>query len=471
MSTSSASGWRGTLAAYRGPLMPQVFLLGVISGFPWVLIGSLLTLWLQEAGFSRGQVGLFGAVFMVYAINLLWAPLVDAVPPPLLRRFGQRRGWIALMQLLIFILVLALSVLDPVSHLWLMAATALGIATASATQDVAIDALRIELVGSNEPQRLASGAAMAVSGWWGGYGLLGGLLLGLAAQLAQNMMTGEYWLWCYWAAAGIGALLTLVMLRWVPEPERHSAVATSDNDVLSPAATVDSGGVTAVAPPSTADSIAGRIVLGYVAPLRAFLSHHGTRLALILLLVVFAFKIGEAMLGRMSLLFYTEIGFSKGDIALYSKGFGSISYCVFAIVGSLISVRYGLFRGLLLSGIAMAATNLLFALLAWRPEGWLFGVAVITDQLTTAVSTVAFVAFLSSLCQRGHTATQYAALASLGNLSRTTLAVGSGFIVDGLGGDWPLFFLLTALMVLPSLALLLWQRAPIQRALRAAAAP
>ena len=446
------ASWRSALAAYRGPLMPQIFLLGAISGFPWVLIGSLLTLWLQETGFSRSQVGLFGVVFAVYAINLLWAPLVDAAAPPLLRRFGQRRGWIALMQLLIFMLVLWLATLDPAANLWLMAGVALGIAIASATQDVAIDALRIELVGDAEPQRLASGAAMAVSGWWGGYGLLGGLLLGLAAQLEQRLAAGEHWLWCYLAAAFIGVLLTCAMLACVPEPAR----ATPGSAVATPAVP----GVPAW------QRIAASAVRAYLAPLRAFLGQHGLKLACILLMAVFAFKIGEAMLGRMSLLFYTEIGFSKTDIALYSKGFGTISYCLFAVVGSLISVRYGLLRGLLLSGIAMAATNLLFALLAWYPERWLFGVAVVADQLTTAVSTVAFVAFLSHLCQRGHTATQYAALASLGNLARTTLAAGSGLIVDGLGGDWPLFFLLTALLVLPSIALLLWQRVPIQRVLQ-----
>ncbi len=450
-SATAVISWRSSLAAYRGPLMPQIFLLGAISGFPWVLIGSLLTLWLQETGFSRSQVGLFGAVFAVYAINLLWAPLVDAAPPPLLRRYGQRRGWIALMQLLIFALVLWLATLDPVGNLWLMAIAALGIAIASATQDVAIDALRIELVGDAEPQRLASGAAMAVSGWWGGYGLLGGLLLGLAGQLEQRLATGEHWLWCYLAAAGISALLACAMLAVVPEPAR------------------DDSGTTATTTPATDRAwrqLAARAVQAYLSPLRSFFGQHGFKLACILLVAVFAFKIGEAMLGRMSLLFYTEVGFSKGDIALYSKGFGTISYCLFAVVGSLISVRYGLLRGLLLSGVAMAVTNLLFALLAWYPERWLFGVAVIADQLTTAVSTVAFVAFLSHLCQRGHTATQYAALASLGNLSRTTLAAGSGFIVDGLGGDWPLFFLLTALLVLPSIALLLWQRGPIQRVLQ-----
>ena len=152
---------------------------------------------------------------------------------------------------------------------------------------------------------------------------------------------------------------------------------------------------------------------------------------------------------------HKEIGFSKSDIALYQKGLGTFSVCFFSVVGSLINARYGLFKGIFACGVAMASTNLLFALLAAHPVKWLFTVAVVTDQFTTAISTVAFVAFISQLCDRTYTATQYAAFASLGNLSRTTLSAGSGMVVDALGGNWSLFFVLTTLMVVPSLVLLL----------------
>ena len=160
----------------------------------------------------------------------------------------------------------------------------------------------------------------------------------------------------------------------------------------------------------------------------------------------------------MSLVFYKEVGFSISEIGLLSGGLGTVTVCVFAVFGGFFNARYGLFRGIILGGVAMAATNFLFAALAENPERWLFVVAVVADQFTTAVSTVAFVAFLSQLCDRAHTATQYAALASLGNLSRTTLAAASGALVDGLGGDWPLFFVLTVLMVSPSLVVLFFVR-------------
>ena len=204
----------------------------------------------------------------------------------------------------------------------------------------------------------------------------------------------------------------------------------------------------------------------YAAPIKSFVSRHALRLALLLLAFVFFFKIGEAFLGRMSIVFYKEIGFSKNEIGLLSGGLGTITVCIFAVLGSGINARYGLYRGIVIGGIAMATTNLLFALLAFWPERWLFGAAVVADQFTTSVSTVAFVAFISQLCAREYAATQYAALASLGNLSRTTLAAGSGFLIDGLDGDWPVFFLLTALMVTPSLLILFFRRrqiAPLMR--------
>ena len=185
---------------------------------------------------------------------------------------------------------------------------------------------------------------------------------------------------------------------------------------------------------------------------------YGVQVAVMVLAGIFLFKIGEAFLGRMSLLFYKEIGFTKSDIALYSKGYGTVALVIFAIIGSVINARYGVLRGLIVGGAAMALTNLLFAALAWHPEFWLFATAVVADQFTTAVSTVAFVAFLSQLCDRNWTATQYAALASLGTASRTTLAASSGYLIDGVGGNWPIFFAITTLMVLPSLLLILWNR-------------
>ena len=172
--------------------------------------------------------------------------------------------------------------------------------------------------------------------------------------------------------------------------------------------------------------------------------------------VVFLFKIGEAFLGRMSIVFYKEIGFSKGDIAIYSKTLGWVTTVIFTLLGGLFVIRSGVLKAMFVAGILMAATNLLFTVLAWSDKSeLLFAVAVIFDDIAAAFATVAFVAFISLLVDRTYTATQYALLASIGTAGRTTLASSSGALVDWLNGDWGVFFILTAVMVIPSL-ICLW---------------
>ena len=190
-------------------------------------------------------------------------------------------------------------------------------------------------------------------------------------------------------------------------------------------------------------------------PVVSFLKKNGFKIALGILGFVFLFKIGEAFLGRMSIIFYKEIGFSKSDIAVYSKGLGWITTVVFTLLGGLFAIRSGVIKAMFISGILMASTNLLFSLLAWSGKSeWLFAIAVIFDDMAAAFATVAFVAFISMLVDRTYTATQYALLASIGTAGRTTLAASSGAMVDWLNGDWGIFFLITAIMVIPSLIFL-----------------
>ena len=191
-------------------------------------------------------------------------------------------------------------------------------------------------------------------------------------------------------------------------------------------------------------------------PLSSFFRKNGLSMALTLLGFIFLFKIGEAFMGKMSLIFYKEIGFSKSDIAFYSKGLGWITTVVFTILGGFLAIRSGTVKALLFAGIAMAATNVMFSILAWTGKSeWLFALAVLLDDIAAAFATVAFVTFISILVDRTYTATQYALLASIGTMGRTTLASSSGALVDWLNGDWGLFFIITALMVIPSL-ILLW---------------
>ena len=191
-------------------------------------------------------------------------------------------------------------------------------------------------------------------------------------------------------------------------------------------------------------------------PIISFFKKNGLSIALGILAFVFLFKIGEAFLGRMSIIFYKEIGFSKSDIAIYSKTLGWITTIVFTLLGGLFVIRSGVIKAMFFAGILMATTNLLFTILAWSGKSeFLFAIAVIFDDIAAAFATVAFVAFISLLVDRTYTATQYALLASIGTAGRTTLASSSGSLVDWLNGDWGVFFILTAIMVIPSL-ICLW---------------
>jgi PAT family beta-lactamase induction signal transducer AmpG len=428
------------LKAYGHPVMRQVFLNGIISGLPWVIFGSVLTLWLASAGHSRSAIGAFGWIGLAYSLNLIWAPIMDRGALPALAKLGSRRSWIFSMQCCILLCLAGIMLVDIQQHIVLLTILMVIAAFAGATQDVAIDALRIEQTRAVSPAAVVAGAAATTIGWWTGYGLGGALVIGSLHWLETGFPDYQWQLG--YMCIFVLVALCLSALWWVqkiyPEPDRPA--------------------------PERLKFSADFLLRLYLDPIQSFLKNYGAKLGIALLTAIILFKLGEAFLGRMSLVFYNE-NFSKADIALYSKGFGTVAYCIFAFIGSLLSVRYGLLRGLLIGGVLMSSTNLLFALLAHFPDRALFGFAVVADQFTTAISTIVFVAFISQLCNKRHTATHYAALASLGNFSRVSLAGFSGVMVDGLGGNWALFFVITALMVLPSLALLWFMRTPISRAL------
>ena len=435
------------LAVYWERRMARIFLLGIISGFPWVLIGSSLTLWLKEDGLSRTTIGFAGLIFGVYAINFLWAPLIDRIRIPwLTRKLGHRRAWILTLQAVIVASLALWSFADPTANLGWVVGIGLTIAIASATQDIAVDALRIEQVGTSEGEAMAAGAATAVVGWWTGY-KLGGIIALETATAFQNAGVEDYWQATF-LVLGAVVILTNIGLLFVHEQgtaERISSQTAEDDRIAS---TLGVSG-----PMGRAAAWLGGTV---VSPLMSFFRRNGFAIALTVLGFIFLFKIGEAFMGRMSILFYREIGFSKSEIALYSKGLGWVTTVGFTVLGGFFAIRMGLIRAMFLSGIAMAATNLLFAVLFWvgKSEA-LFATAVVVDDLTSAFATVTFVAFISMLVDRTYTATQYALMASIGTAGRTLLAGASGALVDWLEGDWATFFVITTLMVIPSL-ICLW---------------
>ena len=434
-----------TFSIYFDKRMVKILLLGAISGFPWVIIGSSLSLWLKEDGLSRSTIGWAGLIFAVYAFNYLWAPIVDRVKIPwLTNKIGHRRAWIVMMQTIILICLFCWSLVNPTANLTMVVSIGLIIAIASATQDITIDALRIEQIGEHEGKSMQAGAAMAVVGWWTGY-KLGGVIALNVAEFLELAGFENYWQITF-LVLGIVVIIFNIGLMFV-----HESLSTSKNFQIETDRLIQ-GKL------GSSNLVAKSIVwiTGTVAgPVLSFFKKNGFNIALAILGFVFLFKIGEAFLGRMSVIFYKEIGFTKSDIAFYSKGLGWITTVVFTLLGGLFAIRSGVIKAMFFSGILMALTNLLFSLLAWSGKSeLLFAVAVIFDDMAAAFATVSFVAFISMLVDRNYTATQYALLASIGTAGRTTLASSSGSLVDWLNGDWGIFFVITAIMVIPSLILL-----------------
>ena len=432
---------------YLDKRMLKILLLGAISGFPWVLIGSSLSLWLKEDGLSRSTIGWAGLIFGVYAFNYLWAPLVDRIQIPFLtKKIGHRRGWIIIMQIIILLSLALWSVLNPTENLALVISVGLIIAIASATQDITVDALRIEQIGENEGKSMAAGAAIAVVGWWSGY-KLGGVLSLFSAEYLEEAGFENYWQLTF-LILGILVILMNIGLMFVNESgssERQSKQKETDKLISN---NFEKENLLTKLITWIGGTVGGPIV--------SFFKKNGFSIAIGILGFVFLFKVGEAFLGRMSIIFYKEIGFSKTDIAVYSKTLGWVTTVIFTLLGGLFVIRSGVLKAMFLAGIIMASTNFLFSVLAWSDKSeLLFAVAVIFDDIAAAFATVAFVAFISLLVDRAYTATQYALLASIGTAGRTTLASSSGALVDWLNGDWGIFFVLTALMVIPSL-IILW---------------
>ena len=586
-----------TFSIYLDRRMVRILLLGIISGFPWVLIGSSLTLWLKEDGFSRSAIGWAGLIFAVYAFNFLWAPLIDRIRIPwLTNKIGHRRGWIVTMQFVILLSLICWFFLDPsgtgfsfeilrtgktlsMSGLGVVILVGLIIAIASATQDITVDALRIEQIGKDEGKSMQAGAAMAVVGWWTGYKLGGVVALNCAGLFETGGNLGisfisipipaieNYWQITF-LILGIVIIACNIGLMFVHEPlttERQKSQRETDQIIEKELSSAKKdylkiiGGILFIfsivelltkvpaiinlfpfLPLTILDYIIISLLLGILVsffkrnglaialgflgsvfffkilldyiiislllgilgiallnvernwgqrtagwissriggPLVSFFKRNGLAIALGILGFVLLFKVGEAFLGRMSIVFYKEMGFSKGDIALYSKTLGWITTVVFTLLGGLFAIRSGVIKAMFVSGILMASTNLLFSVLAMSEKSeWLFATAVILDDIAAAFATVAFVAFISMLVDRNYTATQYALLASIGTAGRTLLAASSGWMVDSLESGtilnlkykfinlgsipipsvenpWAVFFVITTVMVIPSLVLL-----------------
>ena len=444
-----------TLSLYFERRMARILLLGIIQGFPFVLIYTALSLWLRDNDFSRSQVGFISLIGVVYGFNWLWAPLIDRIRIPwLTNKIGHRRSWIVIMQLIILLSLISWGLIDPKANIWIVGLVGLIIAIASATQDIVTDALRIEQIGKTEGATMSAGAGVMVIGWFTGY-KIGGVITLFTAHYFENLGIENYWQVTFLILTAIIIACNIALMFVTEQQPTERQIEQKKTDQFFVDKLGSSNSITNIVA-WIAGTIAG--------PFISFFKSKGVKIALYIIIFLFLFKIGEAFLGKMSIVFYDDMGFSKRDIAIYSKGYGWVITVVFTIIGSLFAIRSGLVKGMIIAGILMASTNLLFSALAWYGKSeLLFATAVILDEITSAISTVVFVAFISLLVDRTYTATHYALMASLATFGKNVFSAFSGFVVDkleflnspeNLHNDWAIFFIITTLMVIPSLVFL-----------------
>lgn len=425
-----------TLEPYQDKRLLTLVLLGFSSGLPAPLVFSNLSIWLKDLGVSRTEIGLFALAATPYAINFLWAPLVDNLKLPLLHRLGRRRSWILFTQLLLILALLLLASFNPQTQLAGFAAAVLLVTFVSATQDIAIDAYRIEILPK---AKYGTGSAVAIWGWH-----LGGTLVGAAGGLVLAQHFG--WQAAYQALA-LSLLIAVVATLLSPEPTQAAATAQAVKDIASQRLAAKFSYL-----PKFISRLLTSLHTSFLAPFIEFTRRPGW---LLVLVFIFVFKLGDALLGRMSGVFYRELGFSLTQIAEVAKLYGFSANLVGIFLGGILVAKLGLLRALFLAGLANAITNLSYSWLAMAGQNYeVFILAQVSDSLTTGLVTVAFVAYLSSLCSAAYTATQYALLASLGNLARIWFSAASGYMVDQLDGNWAAFFLLTSILALAGLPLL-----------------
>jgi len=427
--------WRQSAAVYWQPPVLAMFFLGFSAGLPLLLVFSTLSAWLTEEGVSRTAIGFFGWVGITYSIKVLWAPVIDRLSIPLLTAyFGQRRSWMLLGQLGVIVGLLVMMGSKPTESLTALALAAVAVAFAASTQDVAIDAFRIESAIADYQGAMASTYVF-------GYRLA--MLVAGAGSLYIADWLG--WQMAYLSMAGL-MLVGVVTVLWVAEPTRAKG---EDADLLERRL---SGTSKARATPSVRLRrwLAGAVVSPFV----EFFKRNGS-IALVILLFIAIYRISDIAMGIMANPFYLDIGFTKSEIASVGKVFGFFMTIFGSFIGGLLVVKYGIPRPLLAGAVMVAVTNLLFVQLAQvgADLSWLI-VAISADNLGGGFSNAAFIAYLSSLTNRSYTATQYALFSSLMTLPGKFLSGFSGMVVDAAG--YANFFLYTALMGIPAIMLAWW---------------
>lgn len=409
--------WWQSARLYLDRRVLALFVLGFASGLPFLLVYSTLSLWLRQENVSLTEIGWFSLAGIAYGFKFAWAPLVDHMAIPVFTRaLGQRRGWLLFSQFAVAGTILGLGATNPGETLTLTAFWAVALASASATQDIVADALRIEMLEADEQ---GSGAANFVNGY-----RIGTLAAGAGALIIADVYG---WFWAYAAMAALMAVGMAVTL-YLPEPLRPE-----DKTKQAP-------------------HFRARFRQAVIEPFRDFTTREHW---LIILAVVTVYKYGDALLGAMANPFYADLGFSGTEIAVVTKGWGLAMSLLGALLGGALCFRFGVLRALLATGVGQLTGNLAFWALAVSGKSLpMLTFAIAIENLTGAMATAAFVAYLSGLCSLQFTATQYALLTSLTAQARTVFAAGGGWLADQLG--WAEFFLVTIAAAVPGLILLVW---------------
>jgi PAT family beta-lactamase induction signal transducer AmpG len=421
------TSWRAAARVYLDRRVVTILFLGFASGLPLLLVFSTLSFWLKVEGVSLAAIGLFSLVRTPYTFKFLWAPLIDRVPLPLLDGWlGRRRGWALLSQIALMASIFAMAGTSPSEAPVWTALFALCVAFSSASQDIVIDAYRIETLKEDEQ---GAGAGVLVFGYRVGLLTAGAGALWLAAALTWPQV------YTVMGAFGIVGIVTILMS---PEPPGPAATAATVNA----GASIDAG----------AGGLPDWLGTAVIAPFRDFATRRGwvTVLAFVML-----YKLGDAYLGVMANPFYVEMGFTEIEVAKVSKVFGLGATIVGGLFGGALVMRYGILRALMLCGILQLLSNLVFAIqaLAGHDVAMLI-VTIGAENLSGGMATAAFVAYLSSLCSARFTATQYALLSSFMAFARDVLSSSSGWLAEQV--DWFAFFVATAGLALPGLVVLAW---------------
>jgi PAT family beta-lactamase induction signal transducer AmpG len=448
----AAASWSEAARVYLDPRVAAMLFLGFSSGLPFGVLAEPLSAWLAGSGVSKTGIGLFALVSLPYSLKFLFAPFIDRLPlPGLTAHFGRRRGWALAAQGLLLTTIAGMGLGDPGTQIWWTAAFALAVAFASASQDVVIDAYRVEIL---EEHKLAAGAATAVFGW----------RVGQFAAGAGGLIVADLLPWS-WVFAILAVLVPVGMITILVGPEPLQP----DRQVLGIERRIEARLADRRHLPRPLAEAFAWVYVAAVLPLVEFFERRGW---LAVFLFILLYKFGDAVLAVMKIPFFLDLGFTKTEIAEVVKLFGTAATVGGGIVGGLLLARVGILPGLLVCGILMALSNLVFVVQAWLGADLaMLAVTIAVENTTTGMGTAAFVAYLSSLCNLAYTATQYALLTSLMALSRTVLSSGAGWLADRT--DWPTFFVLTTVAAIPGLVLLawMWRRFPAESGRLAVASP